>query len=150
MTTLECSSCERAFEPSPREGRLLAAARAKKMPFVMFKCPNCESSVKVVVAAPARPEAQTTPFRCPAPHCAGWLADIGDLNSGGSPQHWGCGECGRTWAGDKALQSDITAILKRYTHRTAVYKKGPAGWVPIDLARQPKDYEATIETEARR
>ena len=144
---VQCSSCGRTFAESATQAALIHSGNQKGMPVVMLSCSLCGRGFLHHLAPAGASSARAAPVcRCPGPHCAGWVNDLSSIPD--EENKWGCGECGRTWLDDRALDHAIDEIVRRYPHRESAYTcTQGARWLGVPLADQPKDYEEVIETE---
>ncbi|WP_276378603.1 hypothetical protein [Flavobacterium sp. H4147] len=85
----------------------------------------------------------TSPYRCPVSHCAGWVDLIEDKTS----SFFGCGECGSMWHDEKNFQKEITQIISLHDYRAKCYNMIEDKWMPAPFKNEDKNYESLVESE---
>jgi hypothetical protein len=144
---LLCDKCKGEFVPSRDQLERIVSSKDRGMVFIMLTCPLCDRSFAINPISTQAPDMPTRQIgdglRCPHKTCCGIIAYVED-----SPSFWGCGECGSTWFNKDDLFRDIDNISKQYVYRRKVYIKDKNfHFLPVDLAKEPKNYEKLVEKE---
>ncbi|MDR3322843.1 MAG: hypothetical protein LBS89_01390 [Zoogloeaceae bacterium] len=143
---LFCDKCKCEFVPSPDQMEHLKNSQSKGMKFIMIACSLCGRSFPMNPMSTKSPDANKKigdGLRCPCKTCSGIISYVEDATG-----FWGCGECGTVWFDKNDLFREIENISRRYSYRRKVYVKDKNfGFLPVDLEKEPKNYENLVESE---
>ncbi len=136
-----CNSCGHKFKPEGTAKVLLDQVISGDMQLAMIECPSCHGYTSV--KAPNREQNSDVNYRCPVATCIGWVCEVEEDDS----MFFGCGECGNVWADHRSLYKAISVIMKTWKYRRKVYVKDGDGWKPVQLNKEPHNYEEMVQKE---
>jgi uncharacterized Zn finger protein len=142
---IDCNNCGKSFSPNKKSAKLIKEASEKGMKLLMLSCELCGDSIPINLRAlDALDQSNLSEqYRCPVKTCNGFVLHIEDqINN-----FYGCGECGTVWDEKKALFTDITKIVSKYSYRKAVYKFDGDNIFPVKLELEPTNYDAKVLKE---
>ena len=146
-----CSNCGKTFLPKGKSREIIVSLADKGARLAMVECAVCGITTPcnpLEIVPGSKPSSSPWPtfsdirFRCPAVACCAWVHEITDEDD----KFWGC-DCGDVWRGQQALNQAITDIVKKFSHRKAVYVRKGKNWSPAPESQEPKNYEKLVEKE---
>ena len=140
---VECTNCERGFDATPSQSKLIERLTAAGAPLAMLECPHCGLFFGIALR-PSREE--ETPYRCPMSGCAGWVSYVTLKRR---RPFYGCGECGCLWKTEADVFAAISAVVKRYPYRRKSYVRKDGRWLPGDPKKEARSYEERTEREPK-
>ncbi len=136
-----CLFCNKDFELSGEQERLISMVDSGKMKFVMLECGGCHQTFSY--KAQNADKLISHDYRCPVEGCIGFVAKISDVTD----FDFGCGECGTVWLNDVELFDEIRKAVLRHPYRKKVYVFDGGGIKPVDPMMEPKGYEKNVLKE---